>query len=92
MAATNRNKELRAEKDYAARIKANANRPDHEVTVGIIDSIHTLCYLLKDRDLSHPDVNAAIDDLFDNGIGIHKLTHQWLEKIKPANGGSGLKL
>lgn len=92
MAATHLNKALRAEKEYAARVKANANRPEHEVTTSLIDSIHALCYLLKDRDLTHPDVNAAIDDLQDNSIGFSRIINQYLQKMKPSNGGPGIKL
>lgn len=92
MATTHRNKALRTEKEYAERIKANANRTEHEVTVSIIDSIHALCYLLKDRDLTDVEVDAAIDDLQDNSIGFSRIINQYIQKIKPANGGPGIKL
>lgn len=38
-------------------------RSEVGITIGIIDSIITSCYLLRDRDLSHKEVQEAIKDL-----------------------------
>ncbi|RYF73360.1 MAG: hypothetical protein EOO39_10550 [Cytophagaceae bacterium] len=55
--------------------------PDHELTVRLIESMHTTSLVLADRDLTHPKVREAIDDLFENGK-LSKLTHIYVEKLK----------